>query len=229
MPPPGWGMVGVVARDRDRTVTGLLLLVIGIGLGWIPYVSFIGGILALVGIILVIIGRHGYGPEHHRNVVIGGILFVFTIIAAVVLAVWFVAALFGQASASGTGVTIAGSQLQGDFEVLFIGAAVVGIIGSLSRVIMVYALADQTTRILLWAGFFASVAVSLLVLAILYPQIVTAINQATAGSTIDTGPLNSLQGQSTLLGLLNVLPSLLFVWAYWRAREEALNRPPVAG
>jgi len=222
---PPWVTSGAVSRDRDRTATGLLLLVIGFAMSWVPYLSFVGDILAFVGIIVVIVGRRGFGPEHQRNVVIGGVLFIVTLVGAVGLAVWFVFALLGQASASGTGVTIAASQLQGDFEALFIGAALLGILGSLSRVIMVYGLADRTTRTLLWAGFVASVAVSLLVLAVLYPQIVTAINQATSGSTIDTGPLTSLQGEETLLGLLNVLPAALFAWAYWRAREESMNRP----
>jgi hypothetical protein len=200
------------------------LLVIGFALSWIPYVSFIGDILAFVGIILVIVGRHGYGPEHRRDVVVGGVLFVITLIAAVGLAVWFVAALLGAVSVNGTTLTISNSALQNDFLVFFVGIAVVGIIGSLSRVIMVYALSDRTTQILLWAGFAASVVISLTILAVLYPQIVTAVNQATAGSTVNQGPLNSLQTESTVLGLVNVLPALLFAWAYWRAREQALAR-----
>ena len=200
------------------------MLVIGFALSWIPYVSFIGDILAFVGIILVIVGRHGYGPEHRRDVVVGGVLFVITLIAAVGLAVWFVAALLGAVSVNGTTLTISNSALQNDFLVFFVGIAVVGIIGSLSRVIMVYALSDRTTQILLWAGFAASVVISLTILAVLYPQIVTAVNQATAGSTVNQGPLNSLQTESTVLGLVNVLPALLFAWAYWRAREQALAR-----
>jgi hypothetical protein len=200
------------------------LLVIGFALSWIPYVSFIGDILAFVGIILVIVGRHGYGPEHRRDVVVGGVLFVITLIAAVGLVVWFIAALVGAVSVNGSTLTVSNSALQNDFLVFFVGIAVVGIIGSLSRVIMVYALSDRTTQILLWAGFAASVVISLTILAVLYPQIVTAVNQATAGSSVDKGPLNSLQTESTVLGLANVLPALLFAWAYWRAREQALAR-----
>jgi hypothetical protein len=214
----------MIVRDRDRTVTGLLLLVIGIALSWIPYISFIGFILALIGIILVILGRRAYGPEHHRYVVVGGVLFVIAILATVGLTIGLVVALIGQVTVTGSSVSLASGALQSDFEAFFIGAAVVGILGGLSRVILVYGLSDRTTRILLWAGFAVSVALSLIVLLVLYPQIVTAVNQATSGSTINNTPLTNLQTESTLLGLSNVLPALLFAWAYWRAREQAVVR-----
>jgi len=223
--PPGTVFVpSTIVRDRDRTVTGLLLLVIGIALSWIPYVSFLGAILAFVGIILVILGRFAYGEEHHRYVVAGGVLFVVTILASVGLAIGLVAALAGQVTVSGSSVSLESGALQSDFQAFFIGAAVVGIIGGLSRVIMVYGLSDRTTRILLWAGFVSSIALSIVVLLILYPQIVNAVNQATSGSTVNTGPITNLQTEATLLGLTNILPSLLFAWAYWRVREEAINR-----
>ena len=216
---------GSIVVARDRTVTGLLLLVIGIALSWIPDVSIIGDILAFIGIILLIVGRDGYGPEHRRYVVVGGTLFILTLIAALALAVWFVIAFLGSLSLNSSGtVTISASAIESDLFVFFVGIAIVGILGALSRVIMVYALADRTTRILLWAGFAASVVFSLVILAVIYPQIVTAVNQATSGSTFNNGPLNSLQTQSTVLGLVNVLPTLLTAWAYWRAREEALAR-----
>jgi len=224
--PPGAVFVpSTVVRDRDRTVEGLLLIVIGIALSWIPYVDIIGGLIALIGIILVFMGRRAYGPEHHRDVVAGGVLFVVSILATIGLAIALVAALLSAASVSTTGgVTFNASALKGALEVFFVGAAVVGIIGGLSRVILVYALSDPTTRILLWVGFVLSVAVSILVLLILYPEIVTAINSATSGSTYNNGPVSSLTDKSDILGVLNAAPSALFAWAYWRVREEALRR-----
>ena len=223
--PPGAVFVpSTIVRDRDRTVTGLLLLVIGIALSWIPYLSFLGGILALIGIILVFLGRRAYGPEHHRYVVAGGALFVITILATVGLTIGLVVALLGQVTVTGNSVSLASGALQSDFQVFFIGAAVVGILGGLSRVILVYGLSDKTTRILLWGGFVASIVLSIVILAVLYPQIVNAVNQATSGSTVNTGPIDNLQNESTLLGLINILPAFLFAWAYWRCREEAIRR-----
>lgn len=204
---------------------GLLLLVIGIALSWIPYVDIIGGLIALVGIILVFMGRRAYGPEHHRDVLAGGVLFVVSILATVGLTIGLVVALLSSTTVSSTGaVTFNASALQGDLQVFFVGAAVVAIIGGLSRVILVYALSDRTTRILLWAGFFLSVALSIVILLILYPQIVTAVNQATSGSSYNSGPVSSLETEGDLLGAINVVPVVLFAWAYWRARDEALSR-----
>ena len=224
--PPGVVFIpSTIVRDRDRTVTGLLLLVIGIALSWIPYVDIIGGLIALIGIIMVFMGRRAFGPEHHRDVLAGGVLFLISILATIGLTIGLVAALLSAATVSTTGtVTLNGSMLQGDLQVFFIGAAVVGIIGGLSRVILVYALSDRTSRILLWAGFFLSVAISIVVLLVLYPQIVSAVNSATSGTTYNNGPISSLTTEADLLGAINVLPALLFAWAYWRAREEALRR-----
>ena len=224
--PPGAVFVpSVVVRDRDRTVEGLLLIVIGIALSWIPYVDIIGGLIALIGIILVFMGRRAYGPDHHRDVVAGGALFVVSILASVGLGIGLVVAFLGAATVSSSGtVTFNASALQGDLQVFFIAAAVVGIIGGLSQVILVYALSDRTTRILLWAGFVLSIALSLIILFILYPQVVTAVSQATSGSTYNAGPINSLDNESDLLGALKVVPSVLFAWAYWRAREVAISR-----
>jgi len=215
---------GTVARDQDRTVTGLLLLVIGIAMSWVPYVSFIGSLLALIGIILVILGRRGYGPEHRKYVVAGGVLFVLTILAAVGLAVGLALAIFSQVSVNNGNVSLASSALQSDFLWFFVGAAVVGVFGSLSRVILVYALSDGRTRLLLWLAFAVSVAVSLVVLVVIYPQITSAVSQATSGTSVNPGPLDALQTEGTLLGLVNVVPAVLFAWAYWRAREEAQRR-----
>jgi hypothetical protein len=152
------------------------------------------------------------------------VLFVISILATVGLTIGLVVALLGQVTVTGTSVSLASGALQSDFQVFFIGAAVVGILGGLSRVILVYGLSDQTTRILLWAGFFASIVLSIVILAVLYPQIVNAVNQATSGSTVNTGPITNLQNESTLLGLTNVLPAFLFAWAYWRCREAAIAR-----
>ena len=214
-----------VAKDRERTVTGLLLLVIGFAMGWILYVGIIGDLLALVGIILVIMGRRGYGPTHHRDVVIGGVLFVVVIIATVGLVIAFVVALFGHVSVATNGtVTFTTAGLQNDFTALFVAAAVIGVIGGVSQVVMVYALADRTTQVLLWLGFATSIALSIAILWILLPQVAPAVAQVTPGSSLNNGPLQSLENQSNLLGLTKVLPSLLFAWAYYRARGEAQRR-----
>src|SRR5689334_18409689 len=46
------------ATAIDRTKTGLLIMVIGFLISWIPFVGGVGGLLELVGAIMVILGRH---------------------------------------------------------------------------------------------------------------------------------------------------------------------------
>ncbi len=67
-----------VARTNkiNNTLTGLLLLVIGVLIAWIPFAGFIGGIVGFIGGILVYIGREPFGADHVRNTTLALIFFV---------------------------------------------------------------------------------------------------------------------------------------------------------
>src|SRR5947199_10596693 len=58
-----------VARTNkiNNSLTGLLLLVIGVLIAWIPFAGFIGGIVGFIGGILVLVGRETFGTDHVRN------------------------------------------------------------------------------------------------------------------------------------------------------------------
>lgn len=221
-PPMPYSIPSFIARDRDRTVTGLLLLVIGFALSWIPYVDVIGGLLALIGIILVFLGRAGFGPIHHRDVVIGGVLYLLTLLGVLILAVSFVAAIISAAPAPGAPLSSLGATLTSDLMYFLVGAAVLGILGALGQVIMVYGLADRTTRGLLWLGFVAGTVLPIVSLLILWPDIATAVSQATSGTSLNLAPLNQIEATENLLSLTKVVPSVLFAWAYYRCRSWAI-------
>src|SRR2546426_776904 len=74
-------------REIDRTKTGVLLLIVGSLLTWVPVISLIGGILVLVGVILVILGRRAFGPTHSRNVVLSVVLFLVGIVVVIFLGI----------------------------------------------------------------------------------------------------------------------------------------------
>src|SRR6266581_2046128 len=63
------------ATAIDRTKNGLMLLVIGLVISWIPTVGAVGVFLELAGAILVILGRHAFGPDHARNILLSIIIF----------------------------------------------------------------------------------------------------------------------------------------------------------
>src|SRR3989441_4738924 len=67
-----------VARTNkiNNTLTGLLLLVIGVLIAWIPFAGFIGGIVGFIGGILVLVGREPFGADHVRNTTLALIFFV---------------------------------------------------------------------------------------------------------------------------------------------------------
>jgi hypothetical protein len=142
------------ATAIDRTKTGLLLLVIGFVISWIPIVGAVGVILELVGAILVILGRHTFGRDHARNVLLSIIIFV-TATAVVVIAAIF--AVISQLLFFPPGGNPAPPSFYGWFFVaLLIGIAIFGI----AEVLFTYELQASSGRILLWCGYASTIATS---------------------------------------------------------------------
>lgn len=142
------------ATAIDRTKTGLLLLVIGFVISWIPIIGAVGVILELVGAILVILGRHTFGPEHARNVLLSIIIFVVAIAVIVVAAI---VALFSALLFFPPGGNPAPPSFFGGFFVaVVIGISVLGI----AEVLLTYALQRWNGRILLWCGYASTVGTS---------------------------------------------------------------------
>ncbi len=73
-------------RMIDRTKTGVAFLAVGAALGWLPAIGLLGGLLALVGAILVILGRDAFGEKHARNVGIAIALFIIGFLGGLILA-----------------------------------------------------------------------------------------------------------------------------------------------
>src|SRR2546425_5211322 len=67
-----------VARTSkiNNALTGLLLLIVGVLIAWIPFAGFIGGIVGFIGGILVLVGREPFGPDHRRNITLAPIFFI---------------------------------------------------------------------------------------------------------------------------------------------------------
>src|SRR5207248_3037375 len=83
----------------SRTKTGVLLLLIGTLIGWLPVIGIVGAILIFVGAILVILGRKAFGAAHSRNVFLSILLFIVGIVIGAVAVIsqavgTFVAAMF---------------------------------------------------------------------------------------------------------------------------------------
>src|SRR5437879_8156726 len=131
-----------VARTNkiNNTLTGLLLLVIGVLIAWIPFAGFIGGIVGFIGGILVYIGREPFGADHVRNTTLALIFFVVGIAGTIFG--FFYALTYGISSGLGASVV-------GLFGIVFlIGGAIFG----LSEVILTYSIKKRHGHKLLWAA-----------------------------------------------------------------------------
>jgi hypothetical protein len=216
-------------KQINRTKTGLLLLLIGTLIGWIPVIGLLGGLLVLIGAILVILGRKAFGAGHSRNVVLAIVLFFVGVIGTVVLSIVFFAAITAASVPGATPATVANAFVNA-FNNLLIGVIIVSAIAGIGRVLFTYALQQQIGKILLWAGYVANVAIAIAVFAIISPLFASAVSQAIAGGTYNSAPLLAVQNQANALGLLSVIPALLFAAATYLAWSR-VNRgeiPPPA-
>lgn len=200
-------------RQIDRTKTGVLLLMIGALLGWIPFgISFLGAVLSFIGAILVILGRRAFGAKHSRNVIAAIVVYIFSIVATVVVAVVFAIALLGSLI-PGTVPTVA--DLQGAINTLLIGTIAAAIIAGIAQILFTYEIQDPTGRYLLFAGFGASVALQIAIYFIIAPLITAAISEALTGGTYDSAPILAISDQASTYGLLAVVANLLWAGAYY--------------
>jgi hypothetical protein len=190
------------AGKIDNTKTGLLLLIIGLALSWIPFIGAIGGLVALIGALLVILGREAFGPEHARDAILALIVFIVGIGVTIVgfLALFFTTIAFRASP---------GSIVQpfAWFGVLtIIGGAVTG----LSEVLLTYALQLSTGRVLLWTAYAASIAISIVNLFFILP--------------IFNEPGGFLFPAIFVTALLGIIPAMLYAAAYYLARQRIVHR-----
>jgi len=190
------------AGKIDHTKTGLLLLIIGLALSWIPLIGAVGGLVALIGALLVILGREAFGREHSRNAILALIVFFVgigvTIVGSVLL--FFLAFSFR----AGTSSIVQPFAWFGVVSV--VGGAVTGI----SEVLLTYALQLSTGRILLWTAYAASIAISFVNLLFILP-----IFNGTGGFFFPA---------IFVTAFLGIIPAMLYAVAYYLARQRIVHR-----
>jgi hypothetical protein len=219
-PPAAYGYgAGPWAYERtkqiDRTKTGVLLLLIGGLIQWVPFIGIVGSLLILIGAILVILGRKAFGPSHSRNVVLAIVFFFGGLIVTVVLVVIsafssFIGIAQGDLAAAAAAATAAVNNI---LISAIIGAAIIG----LASVFFTYALQKQVGKMLLWAGYGASIALQAAIFLLISPLISDAVAQAISSGTYNAAPITALTNQITTLGLLSAVPALIYAVANYLA------------
>lgn len=228
--PPYWGppsggspygyMAGMeTSRQIDRTKLGVLLLLIGALIGWIPYVNIIAFILFLIGAIMVILGRRAFGPDHSRNVVLSVVLFLVGIVALIAVVGYFAFQLFAAIGPTLTQTNpdpaVVADALRSAINGLLIGSVIVAAILGSAYVLFTYAIQGRTGRMILWAAYVAYVAIAIAVAVILSAEIADVVAQAVATRPPNTASITAFQARQTLLGVLNIIPYLLFAAAFY--------------
>jgi hypothetical protein len=199
----------------SRTKTGLLLIIVGLILGPIPYVTYIGTISAIIGGIMVILGRNNF-PGRHSNFVISSV--VLYILGSVILFVdYFVFGLtLFQVAIRGGSQAVLTKSLIDAFNGLLVGIVASVVVISVAYVLFTYALQDPSGRLLLYIAFVVQLAFGILDAYLLSGQIAGAVSQSFQGGSYDPSPITSLQSQIQYQQLLWLIPAGLFAIAYYR-------------
>jgi hypothetical protein len=206
-------------KARERTVTGLLLLALGSGLAWIPFISALGGIIILIGLLFMFLGRNGFGATHRRYVLVGGAIFLIAGLVAVIVTLDLVTSIVNTGLQNPNDPLALRSALESELNGYIIALAIVGLISLAAQAIVAYDLGDATSRSLLVLGVVLAGVVSILSVYLELTLLPAAIDQSTSGSTLDLGPITDLQNQIALYGLIRVFPYLALAWGYARTRE----------
>lgn len=205
-------------RQVDRTKTGVLLLLFGSLLSWVPYgVAVLGDVLLLVGAILVILGRKAFGPAHSRNVVISIVVFCIGIVTVIGVAI--VAILPSLPSIINAGGVMTPAVRAGVQNAGLEGAIAAAVVIGIAEVQFIYALQVPRGRLLLWAGYAANLAVAVAIYVVLNPIYNAVVTQADFDSAL------RLQ---VSYSIFSAIPALLFAAADYLAWSRINRReiPP---
>ena len=203
-------------KQVDRTKTGVLLLLVGTLIGWLPFIGIVGSLLVLVGAILVILGRKAFGATHSRNVVLSIVLFILGIIIVAVATVILIAATVASFIPGNPPSQAAITSAFTNFLIILVVGAIVG---GLASVFFTFAIQNKTGRMLLLGGYVASIALQIAIFVLVSQAIGSFVAAMFPGGTYD--PAAAAAASATFsarvqsLSYLSVIPALLYAGAYY--------------
>lgn len=197
-----------VDRDRSGTSLGLMLMAIGIAVSWIPVILYIGSLLLIIGAILVILHRNGFGGSHGAFVISAFLIYILVIIVATVGTLAFTDSLIYSGGSVPT--------MEGALRGYIYTTLVIGVLGSVSYFLLPYGLSRGPGKKLLILALVAQVAVTISVFMVVSGDLIQAFSLAV--STHSSSPLLEVKGKLSLYGLVGAIPSLMFAAAYYMAR-----------
>ena len=184
----------VRARDVNRINRGLVLIVIGILLLPLPYVTIVGWILLVIGATLILDARDGF-PQPARSEAVAGCILLLS---------WQIVA-FASALAAASAIVFAGSgSVRSDvLDLAYIGICG-GVVMGIGCVLLTARLSDSGTRLVLYSGALLSVGIAVLITVLLLHYV---------------NPTNS--DSVDLVELLRYVPNSVFAFAYIRLLRDS--------
>lgn len=209
------------AKEIDRTKTGVTLLIVAVLLLWIPYIQYLGDLLAIIGGILIILGRDAFGSKHSRNVILTIVIYIIGIAIEIGIVANFA---FTLASAVQSGSPGLRTTIHNSILFFFVGTAVVGAMTGLVYVLAFYELESATGKKLLWLAYAVQIVVLVVVFSLLYPALSNALSAAFSTNPVSVAPVSALQTKSALYSMLNAIPLIIYAYTFNLARVRLNNR-----
>lgn len=208
-------------KEVERTSTGIMLLVVGFVLSWIPYILYLGALISFIGAILVIIGREAFGGNHGRNVVMAVVIYILSTLAGISVYLYFEGSL--------PAAIVSASALKGLFNTYLVSLVVVSVFTSIAEVLLVYSLADSFGRKLLIVAFILQILVPGIILALADVSLSHAIDLYESTKSISY--IHAVVNELNIYKLLDVIPAIAFAVAYYfaRGRIESGEIPEYTG
>lgn len=198
------------------TKTGLLLLIIGVILGIIANITFffvsditllfsaiggIGGLIILIGIILMILGRKEFGGKHRKFVIYALILFILSIVLPVIVIAGFVATAIISKDLSSIGT-------------VFYITPLAAVLGGLAYIFLLYELENETGKIILLLTIILTIIISVFVainILPIYEETIGAVDFQDMSTQEITEMVNTFSSKISRISAYNVFHNLLLL------------------
>lgn len=196
-----------VRKATERTKTGLLLLIIGFLVSLVPFIDFIGIILAIVGVILIYMGAWVFGGEHRSFVLWSIVLYVLIlIVGGAVVGIIFLqifTALLNEAL----------EEAAAQWRNFLIAIAVIGSVLGIPYLMITFKIQTDQGRSLLSVALITQIALTALSLWLLQGFFDTVADLLVTGP----GQIDPfiIQNETLAIQVLSRLANILWALAYY--------------
>lgn len=214
----------------EQTEFGLALLVFGILLSPVPVIGSIGGLIVLVGIMMIIIGREPFGKAHSKFVIIGAMIFfagtLLVIVESILHTLFFLSAPSGLSSEIWPADDALTRALVPHLTSIFAIGAAGAIPTNIALTFFIFFLQKMPGRVLSLVAAATGVTISIIVFSLMSYYITTPLGGQPdsllyQGGT-DRAIAQAFELQVLFVNLLNFVPAIIYA-AVYRAVYSNLN------